>query len=140
MLFNLLPFLTQITNPESIAIFIGTGIQSELKKRAWIDAFWTKEGFEATKTDKNMEKLHGKDWTLTIRSVLHWLKADSSLWLAHEVQAAMLNNRNSRIFFVCGTDSTEAFDLGMFLCKLSNPNHLQCRDKKVYLFTIVQMT
>lgn len=111
LLFNLLPTFQKVMYPESISIFIGTGIRPNLKKWNLISAFWTREQFVKTKTVDNMAKLHGPDWETSIRSVHTWMECKSAAYLPKEVRQSLVNGENPKVFFVCGTDDkTEPFD------------------------------
>ncbi len=115
-----MPIFTKASSPNSIAIFLGAGTRSELTNREAIDKFWNSlSAFDA----KSMERAHGPDWQITIRSVATWLHADSPLWLISADRARLFSDfyNNPKIFFIIGSDfHSEPFSVGMRERKFSN--------------------
>jgi hypothetical protein len=60
-----------------------------------------------------MVRLHGPNWQLTVRSVHSWLTPNSPVWLPLEKRRALFGCEKQNIFFICGTDVSEPFDLGI---------------------------
>jgi hypothetical protein len=106
---KLWPKLKEIIHKDSVAIFTGTGLRVG-RFRKEIDQFWTEEDFKTSGRYKSMSQLHGDDWSMGIKAVYEWLSPKSLLW-CNERELKIITSDFEKIFFVCGTENFEPFDL-----------------------------
>ncbi|KAL0483299.1 SWI/SNF-related matrix-associated actin-dependent regulator of chromatin subfamily A protein [Acrasis kona] len=110
-------------DPKSICILTGCGLRLELHRKA-VEDFWTVE-YTLKNNKSMMEKAHGGDWELTIKSVNPWLARGASSWMTSgELQ--QLNAPESKMYFVIGTDPEEPFDISDITFALDK---FSCSDK-----------